>query len=118
MTTRRLCFALDLRDDLDLITRYRTWHAPGGPPPAINAALRAAGVEALEIFLTGNRLFMIMQVGEAFSLEAKAAADAADPEVQAWEALMWTFQQALPWAATGEKWLACERIYALSEQPD
>lgn len=117
MTTRRLCFALDLRDDPELIARYRDWHAPGGPPPAINASIRAAGIEVLEIFLTGNRLFMIMEAGEAFSAEAKAAADAANPEVQAWETLMWTFQQALPWAAPGEKWVACERIYALSEQP-
>jgi L-rhamnose mutarotase len=117
MTTRRLCYALDLKDDPALIARYRQWHAPGGPPPAINASIRAAGIETLEIFLTGNRLFMIMEVGEAFSEAAKAAADAADPQVQAWETLMWTFQQALPWAAPGEKWVACERIFALSEQP-
>ena len=117
MTTRRLCYAIDLKDDPALIARYRQWHAPGGPPPAINASIRAAGIEALEIFLTGNRLFMIMEVGDAFSAPAKAAADAADPLVQDWETLMWSFQQGLPWSAPGEKWVPCERIYALSEQP-
>ena len=114
---RRLCFALDLRDDPDAIAAYRLWHAPGGPPDAINASIRAAGIESLEIYLTGPRLFMVMEVGDGFSAEAKAEADAASPEVQAWEALMWTFQKALPWAAPGEKWVACDRIYALSEQP-
>ena len=59
----------------------------------------------------GERTRLIAQLTE------EAAADAADPQVQAWEALMWTFQQALPWAAPGEKWVACERIYALSDQP-
>jgi len=28
---------------------------------------------------------------------------------------MWDFQQALPWAAPGEKWVAAERIYDLSD---
>lgn len=117
MSVRRLCYALDLRDDPDAIAAYRVWHAPGGPPDAINASIRAAGILSLEIYLTGPRLFMIMEVGEGFSAEAKAAADAANPEVQAWETLMSTFQRVLPWAAPGEKWTACERIYALSEQP-
>lgn len=117
MTTRRLCFAVDLRDDPGAIAAYRSWHAPGGPPAAINASIRAAGIQALEIYLTGDRLFMIMEVDQTFSAEAKAAADAADPEVQAWEALMWTFQKALPWGAPGEKWVACEPIFDLSQQP-
>jgi len=117
MNPQRLCFALDLKDDPQLIDRYRRWHAPGGPPESINRSIRAAGIIDLEIWLTGNRLFMIMEVGSDFSPEAKAAADAADPDVQAWEALMWTFQQALPWAAPGEKWVAADRIYELSAQP-
>jgi len=34
--------------------------------------------------------------------------------VQEWETLMWMFQQALPWAKPGEKWVRMGRIYALS----
>jgi L-rhamnose mutarotase len=115
MSTQRRCFALDLKDDPALIARYREWHAPGGVPAPVTRSIRAAGIESLEIWLTGNRLFMIMETGPAFSPEAKAAADAADPDVQAWEELMWAFQQALPWAAPGEKWIAAERIYDLSD---
>lgn len=115
--TTRLCYALDLKDDPQLIARYRDWHAPGGPPPAINAAIRRSGVQSLEIYLTGNRLFMVMEVGPEFSHSAKAKADAANPDVQVWERRMWDFQQPLPWAAPGEKWVAMERIYDLSSQP-
>lgn len=114
--TQRYCFALDLQDDPALIARYQAWHAPGAVPEAITRSIRAADIRALEIWQTGDRLFMIMEVGPAFSAEAKAAADATDADVQAWERMMWEFQKPLPHAKDGEKWVALQRIYALSEQ--
>ena len=114
--TDTLYFVLDLKDDVDLIERYQAWHAPGQVPDAINRSIREAGIEALEIFLAGNRLMMALTPGPGFDAAKKAALDAANPDVQAWEDLMWTFQQALPFARQGEKWLPMHRIYALSEQ--
>ena len=115
--TRRLCFALDLNDEAEARAAYREWHRPGGPPEAVIQSLREAGIRELEIWLTGPRLFMVMEVEPGFSLEAKARVDQSNPQVQAWETLMWTFQRPLPWAAPGEKWVLAERIFALSEQP-
>jgi L-rhamnose mutarotase len=117
VSSRLLCFALDLKDDAELIARYRAWHAPGGPPATVIRSIRDAGIEEMQIFLAGNRLFMMMEIGAHFSLAAKAASDAADPAVQAWERQMEEFQQFLPFAKPGEKWVAMERIFALSEQP-
>ncbi|MGN6207982.1 L-rhamnose mutarotase [Asticcacaulis sp.] len=109
-------YALDLKDDPALIERYKQWHAPGQVPAAINESIRKAGIEALEIYLVGNRMFMILTPGPDFDPVAKAASDAASEDVQNWETLMWDFQQALPFAAPGEKWLPMERIYSLAEQ--
>lgn len=114
---RRICFALDLKDDAALIARYKAWHAPGVPPAAVNQSIRAAGIEEMEIFLCGNRLFMVMEVDETFSPTAKAAADLGNPVVQAWETQMDEFQQRLPWARAEEKWVEAKKIYALSDQP-
>jgi L-rhamnose mutarotase len=60
---------------------------------------------------------MIMETGPGFSPDAKAAADMASEDVQAWERLMWEFQQPLPGAAEGEKWIAMRQIFALGDQP-
>lgn len=109
--TRRYCLALDLKDDADLIAEYERHHRQVWPE--IERGLRRAGIEQLEIYRTGNRLCMVMEVADGFSFEAKAAADRADLRVGEWETLMWTFQQALPWAEPGEKWVLMERIYRL-----
>ncbi len=56
---------------------------------------------------------MILEANESFSFEAKAAADAANPVVQEWETLMWNYQQALPGAKPGEKWVLMQKIFSL-----
>ena len=70
-------------------------------------------MEALEIYLFGPRMFMIMEVNEHFSFEAKGRADQSNPKVQEWENLMWRFQQPLPQAKPREKWLLMEKIFDL-----
>jgi L-rhamnose mutarotase len=113
---QRLCFALDLRDDPAAIESYKRWHAPGGPPAAVNQSIRDAGIAAMEIYLCGNRLFMIMEVEPHYSAEARARADATNADVQAWEELMGALQQSLPWAPA-ERWQPMECIYTLAAQP-
>jgi len=57
---------------------------------------------------------MVMETDDRFDPAAKAAADAANPRVQEWEALMSRFQQLLPWAKAGEKWTPMEKIFTLA----
>ena len=113
--TRRVLI-LDLKDDAELIAAYEAYHRPGGVPEAILHSIRASGIEEMQIFRSGNRLVMLMETGPGFDPQAKAAADAADPAVIAWEELMDRYQQRLPWAPAGVKWLEADRIFALSEQ--
>ena len=112
---KRFVFALDLADDPQAIAEYEAWHRADRIWPAVVESLRQSGLTALDIFRTGNRLCLIMEAPDDFSLEAKAAADAANPQVQAWERLMWTFQRALPWAAPGEKWVRMQQIFSLPD---
>jgi L-rhamnose mutarotase len=108
---RRFCLTLDLKDDPQLIAEYKHYHERIWPE--ISQSLRDSGIENAEIYALGTRMFMILEVNDRFSFEAKARMDAANPKVQEWEQLMWKFQQALPQAKPGEKWILMERIFEL-----
>jgi len=111
--TRRYCLTLDLKDDPNLIAEYKKHHERIWPE--ITDSIKRSGIEDLEIYLLGARLFMIMEVNDRFSFAAKAEADRNNPKVQEWEQLMWKFQQPLPKAKPGEKWLLMERIFKLEK---
>ena len=101
----------DLKDDPRLIAEYRRHHEAVWPE--ILKSIQDSGIEDMEIYLLANRLVMIMEVADSFSFDAKAAADRANPKVQEWEQLMWNYQQALPTAKPGEKWVLNELIFKL-----
>ncbi|UFH56026.1 L-rhamnose mutarotase [Spirosoma sp. KNUC1025] len=107
----RYCFALDLKDDPAMIAEYKRYHER--IRPEIEASIRESGITEMEIYRIGNRLFMIMETDDTFSFEDKAAADAANPKVQEWENLMWTYQQSLPMAKPGEKWVLMKQIFQM-----
>jgi L-rhamnose mutarotase len=113
---KRYCLTLDLKDDPKLIAEYKQYHAQGRAWPEITKSIRDAGIEDMEIYLLGTRMFMIMDVNKNFSFEAKAKSDRLNPKVQEWEKLMWKFQQPLPHAAPGEKWILMEEIFKLEKQ--
>ena len=105
------CLALDLKDDPALIAEYEKRHREVWPE--ILDSIKQAGIIRLDIFRTGNRLFMILEGDDSFSFDKKAAMDAGNQKVQEWEDLMWTYQQALPWAKPGEKWKLMDKIFEL-----
>lgn len=108
---KRYCFALDLIDDEKLIKEYEEHHKKVWPE--IVNSIKESGILNMEIHRIGNRMFMIMEVDDGFSFEKKASIDAKYPENEAWEELMWNYQQALPMAKHGEKWLLMKKVFQL-----
>ena len=108
---KRFCFALDLKDDAGLIAEYEAFHKAVWPE--ILDSITSAGIDELEIYRIENRLFMIMETTQDFSFEKKSTMDAANAKVQEWENLMWQYQQALPAAKPGEKWMLMDKIFQL-----
>ena len=110
---RRYCLTLDLKDDPGLIAEYTRYHEKIWPE--ITKSIKDSGIEGMEIYSLGTRMFMIMEVNESFSFENKAQADQKNPKVREWEELMGQFQKPLPAARPGEKWLRMERIFRLED---
>jgi L-rhamnose mutarotase len=108
---KRYCLALDLKDDPTLIAEYEKYHEKIWPE--IERSLKSGGIREMEIYRVSNRLFMIMEVDDDFSLEKKINADKNNPKTQEWETLMWRYQQALPFAKPGEKWVQMNLIFKL-----
>ena len=108
---KRYTFALDLKDDPTLMQEYEQYHKAVWPE--VIESIKNSGILNMEIYRAGNRLFMIMETEDDFSLEHKALTDQYNPKVQEWETLMWKYQQANPYAKQGEKWMLMTKIFQL-----
>lgn len=102
-----------MKNDNKRIAEYEKYHLKENSRPAITKSLIDAHVLNMEIFRTGNRLFMIMEVSDEYSNALKKSMDENNPDVQEWERLMENFQQPLPWAKEGEKWVIMDQIYSI-----
>ncbi len=107
----RHCFTLDLKNDPQLIAEYEAYHRAVWPE--ILASIKDSGITDMQIYRVDTRMFMIMETSESFSFENKAEADLANRKVQEWENLMWKYQEALPFAKKGEKWIRMTKIFQL-----
>lgn len=107
----RFCFALDLKDDPQLISEYEKYHEDVWPD--ILQSLRDSGIVNMEIYRVLNRLFMIIEGNDSFSFERKMIMDKANPRVEEWEKLMWGYQQGLPGLEPGAKWMSAKLVFKL-----
>jgi L-rhamnose mutarotase len=110
---KRYCLTLDLIPDEELIAEYEAIHRKVWPE--IIESITSSGIVDMEIYRMGNRLFMIMEVNDTFSFDRKSSMDAVNEKVQEWETLMWKYQQPVPGAKPGEKWIMMDRIFELKD---
>jgi len=108
---QKFCLAVDLKNDPKLIAEYEAYH--GNVWPEIRQSITSSGITNMEIYRIENRMFMIIEATDDFSFERKNAMDTGNKKVQEWEDLMWHYQQALPAAKPGEKWMLMKKIFQL-----
>lgn len=113
MTYKRYCKTLRLKDDPTLIEEYKKVHAPGAAWPEITQGMKDVGIVDMEIYLQGNRLFMIMDTVPDFDHEKAMAELATKPRQSEWERFVSKFQQTTGEASADEKWQLMERIYKM-----
>lgn len=112
MNKRKQYFlACDLKDDVKLIEKYKSFHLKENTWPEVLEGIKATGITDMQIFISGNRLVMWIEVDEHFSFEKKTKMDANNSTVMKWENIMSEFQQPFPWCKEGEKWALMEPIF-------
>ena len=110
---KRYCKTLTLEDDPALVEAYKKVHGPGGAWPEITQGMREVGILDMEIYITGTRLFMIMDTVPDFDHDQAMKELATKPRQAEWEAHVSQFQRTSADASADEKWQLVERIYKL-----
>jgi L-rhamnose mutarotase len=110
--SRKYCLTLNLRNDPVLIRQYEEHHKAVWPE--IVRSIKESGIENMEIYRFDTRLFMMMEVNDDFSFEKKQQADRDNEKVQDWEELMSKYQEVMPGAGKGEKWVLMNKIFELN----
>ncbi|MEA4918915.1 L-rhamnose mutarotase [Proteiniphilum sp.] len=109
---KRYCQTLDLYDDPQLISSYVEEHKHVWDE--IKEGIRSVGILDMQIFLLGNRLFMIMDTTDDFNWEKDNARLATLPRQAEWEAYMSKYQVSVPGQASHEKWRLMTQIFSLN----
>ncbi|NLA50297.1 MAG: L-rhamnose mutarotase [Bacteroidales bacterium] len=112
---KRYCKTLELRNDKDLIDTYKEAHAKDKIWPEISGGMKEVGIIDMEIYISGTRLFMIMDTVPDFDHDKAMKALSLKPRQSEWERYMSKFQTTSPDASAGRKWQVVERIYKMEE---
>jgi len=94
--------ALDLVDDPAAISAYEEYHRAVWPE--VLDALRGIGIERMEIFRVGTRMFMYFSAPDEFDPERDFQSYTESARCQEWDELMRQYQERVPNAIEGEWW--------------
>ena len=110
---KRYCQTLDLKDDPELIARYVEAHDRFHAWPEIRAGIREVGILEMEIYILGNRLFMIVETPLDFDWDSAMDRLSTLPRQQEWEDYVAMFQACSTGASSNDKWQMMERMFFL-----
>ncbi len=112
---KRYCKTMELQNDPGLIEEYKKVHASGAVWPEITQGMREVGITDMEIYINGNRLFMIMETVADFDHDSAMEKLGRKPRQAEWEKYVSQFQNTSSDAAASDKWQLMERIYKLDK---
>lgn len=112
---KRYCQTLSLKDNPELISAYRKAHSKEEAWPEIREGIRSVGILDMEIYILGNKLFMIVETPLDFDWDEAMKKLATLPRQAEWEEYVANFQQCAKGATSDEKWQMMERMFYLYE---
>ena len=112
---KRYCQTMDLKNDPELIAKYKEAHSRLKSWPEILEGIRSVGILEMEIYILDNRLFMIVETPLDFDWESAMAKLATLPRQAEWEDYVAMFQACQPGSTSNEKWKMMDRMFYLYE---
>jgi L-rhamnose mutarotase len=112
---KRYCQMLELKNEPELIARYRRAHSKEESWKEIRDGIRQVGILEMEIYIKDNRLMMIVETPLDFNWDEAMSRLATLPRQAEWEAFVAQFQQCEANATSDEKWQMMERVFYLYE---
>ncbi len=115
---KRYCKVLALKNEPHLIEEYKKVHGIGQVWPEIIQGMKEVGILDMEIYISGNKLFMIMDTVPDFDHD-KAMTELAKKSRQAkWEKFVSKFQDTSANATAKNKWQLIERIFEMDQKEE
>lgn len=112
---KRYCQTMRLKDDAQLMRRYRQAHDREHFWDEIKEGIKSVGILEMELYIVGNTLVMIVEAPLDFDWDTAMARLATLPRQQEWEEYVAQFQQCDPNATSDQKWQMMERMFYLYE---
>lgn len=112
---KRYCQTLDLKDNPELIAKYRKCHSKVESWPEIRKGIRSVGILEMEIYIEKNHLFMIVETPLDFDWNVAMEQLASLPRQSEWEEYVSAFQLCNSDASSAQKWRLMDRMFYLYE---
>ena len=110
----RYVFTVNLKADPGIVESYTRHHREVWPE--VQASLRRAGVEEMDIYLLGRRLVMVVELRGGLDYRTAFKSHVSSSQrVAEWERLMKSLQEPPAEARAGEWWAAMEPVFHLEE---
>ena len=113
MSTCRIVRIMDLDPDPASAAGYDGAHSVGQTPTAVIGAQHEHGIVEMQIFQSGDRLVMILELADDFDAAGLERAERDHPEIAAWQIRMAALQRA-PFP-DGEPWPEAHRVFRQSD---
>lgn len=110
---KRYCQTMELKEGDETAARYREAHDRFHSWPEIREGIRAVGILEMEIYILGDRLFMIVDTPVDFDWKSAMEKLATLPRQQEWECYVSQFQRCSADATSDDKWQMMERMFYL-----
>ncbi|MDE6340652.1 MAG: L-rhamnose mutarotase [Muribaculaceae bacterium] len=110
---KRYCQFIEITDCPDLIAKYRECHDKEHAWKEIIDGIRSVGILEMELYITGNKVVMIVETPVDFEWQAAMNKLSRLPRQAEWESFVSAMQGCNETATSDEKWQLMDRMFYL-----